>query len=103
MLISVDGARKNQLKPGQESIGMLQWYHIVLSSKILDLNRPVCWSIVLEEKPTAGSTFFAELPSDGIPQTTKDVNAHLFIHSFTCRHEHIHNFFKLYKRIWGFF
>jgi len=103
MLISVDGARKNQLNRGQESMGMLQCCHIVLSSEILDLNRPVCWSIVLNEKQTAGSPLFGVLPSDSIPQMTKDVNAHFFIHSFTCAHEHIRNFFKLYKRIWRIF
>jgi len=99
MLISVDVALKNQLKPSQESMGMFQCCHIVLSSDILYPNRPVCWSIVLEEKSTAGSPFFGMLPSDSIPRTTKDVNAHFFIHSIICRHEHIRNFFKFLKLI----
>jgi hypothetical protein len=51
MLISVEGTDKYQLKKGQENKGVLQCCHIVLCYEILDLNRPVCWSIVMIEKP----------------------------------------------------
>jgi hypothetical protein len=37
-------------------------------------NRPVCWSIVVKEKPAVGSQFSGELPSDRIPKATKAVN-----------------------------
>ena len=36
---------------------MLQCCHIVLDYEILDQNQPMCWSIVMKEKPTAGSPF----------------------------------------------
>jgi hypothetical protein len=51
------------------------------AKKILDQNRPVCWSIVVKEKPNAGSPFLWAFPSDHIPKATKDLNAHFFIHS----------------------
>jgi len=35
----------------------LQCFHIVLCYEIFDHNRPVCWSIVVKEKPTVGSPF----------------------------------------------
>jgi hypothetical protein len=60
-------SRKNQLKPGQESMGMLHCCHTVLSKEILNRKRQVCWSIVMKEKPTDGSSFFGVLPSDRIP------------------------------------
>jgi hypothetical protein len=43
----------------------------------------VCWSTVVQEKPTAGSPVFEAFPSDRISKATKDVNVLLFIHSFT--------------------
>jgi hypothetical protein len=49
--------------------------------KILYENRPVCWSIVVKEKPTVGSPFFRTFPSDRIPMTTNHVNAR-YIQSF---------------------
>jgi hypothetical protein len=48
-----------------------------------DQNRPVCWSIIVKEKPTDGSTFFGAFPSHRNPKATKDVNAQSFTHSFT--------------------
>jgi hypothetical protein len=53
------------------------------------------WSIVVKEKPTAGSPFFGAFPSARIPNTTKDVSVHFFIHSI--------DFSKLYRRIPGTF
>jgi len=41
----------------------------------------------MKEKPTVGSPFFRVFPSDHIPKATKNINAHLFIHSFTLRDE----------------
>ena len=38
-------------------------YHIVLCWAVLHQNRPVCWSIVVKEWPTAGSQFFEVFPS----------------------------------------
>jgi hypothetical protein len=43
----------------------------------------VCWSIVVQEKPTLGSPFLEAFPSDRIPKATKDDNVYLFIYSFT--------------------
>jgi len=52
---------------------MLQCCQIVLCYEILDQNRPVRWSIIVKEKPTADSPFFGAFPSDHIPKATKDV------------------------------
>jgi len=65
--------------------------YIVLCYKILDQNRPVCWSIVVKEKPIVGSPFSRAFPPDRIPKVMKDVNVHFFIHSS--------NFRKLYQQI----
>jgi len=43
--------------------GMFQCYHVVLCLEIRDQNRPVCWSIVVKEKPTVGPPFFGAFPS----------------------------------------
>ena len=59
------------------------------------LNRPVCCSIVVKEKPTVGSPFFGVFPSDGMPKATEGVNVHLFILSS--------NSYKLYHQIPGTF
>jgi len=53
----------------------------VLYSEIIDQNGPVCWSIVVKEKPTVGSLFFREFPSDRIPKATTDVNVYFFVQS----------------------
>ena len=50
---------------------MRQCCHTVLCKEILDQNRPVCWSIAVKDKPTAGSPFFGAFPSDRIPKVTK--------------------------------
>jgi hypothetical protein len=75
--------------------GMLQYCHIVLYSEILDQNRPVCWSIVMKEKPTVRSPFFGAFPSDRIPKVMKDVIVYFFIHNS--------NSCTLYQRIPGTF
>jgi hypothetical protein len=59
---------------------MLQGYHLVLFSEILNHNRPVCWSIVPKEKQIVGSPFFGAFPSDRNPKATKDVNVRKFLH-----------------------
>jgi hypothetical protein len=79
MLILIEGTGKNQLQPGQGM--MLLSCRIVLFYEILGQNRPVCWSIVVKEKPTVGSLFFGAFLSDRIPNATKNVNVHFFIHS----------------------
>ena len=43
-------------------------------------NRPVCWSIVLKEKPAVDSPCFGAFPSNPIPNATKDANVHFFTH-----------------------
>jgi len=58
--------------------GMLQCCHIVFAKKSLTKNLPLCWSIVVKEKPTVGSPFFGEFPSTRIPKATKDINVRLF-------------------------
>jgi len=40
---------------------MLQCCQVVIFKEILDQNQPVCWSIVVQEKPTAGSPFAGRL------------------------------------------
>ena len=45
-------------------------------------NRPVCWSIVVREKPTVGSPFLGAFPSDLIPEEQKEVNVPFCIHNF---------------------
>ena len=44
-------------------------------------NRPVCWRIVVKERPTVGYLFFGAFPSDRFLEGTKDVTVNLFIHS----------------------
>jgi hypothetical protein len=63
--------------------GMFQCCHIALYYVVLDQNSPVCWSIVVKEKPTVDSPFFGAFLSDRIPKATKDLNARSFINSFT--------------------
>jgi len=70
---------------------MLQCYHIILCYETFDQNRPVCWSIVVKDKPTLDSPFFGVFTSDHIPKATKDVNVHFYIH--------LSNSYKLYQRI----
>jgi hypothetical protein len=53
---------------------MLLCCYIVPYWEILDQNRPVCWSIVVKEKPTVGSPYFGAYSSDRIPEATKNVN-----------------------------
>jgi hypothetical protein len=104
MLISVDGISKNQMEPGQERVGVLQCCHIVLYQEIFDQNRPVCWSIFVKEKPTAGSPFFGPLSSHRIPKATKDVNVNLrdrnFLHVAISVNTAV-NSLKLHERIPG--
>ena len=54
-------------------------------------NRPVCWSIVVKEKPNVGSPFFVVFPSNFIHKATKDIIVSFFIHSS--------NSCQLYRRI----
>jgi hypothetical protein len=42
-------------------------FRLFCAQTILDQNRPVCWSIVVKEKPTVASPFFEAIPSDSIP------------------------------------
>jgi hypothetical protein len=53
--------------------------YIVLSQEVLDLNRPVCWSIVVKEEPDVGSPIFGAFPSTWNPKATKDINVHFFL------------------------
>jgi hypothetical protein len=69
-------------------------YHIVLC-KTVDQNRPVCWSIVVKEKPTIGSPFFGAFPSGRISKATKDASIYFCIRA--------RNSYKLYQRIPGAF
>jgi len=66
---------------------------------------PVCWCIVVKQKPNIGSPFFEIFPSDRIPKATKGVSVYLFNHSFTVRNElindngiEIKNSGKIWKR-----
>jgi len=62
---------------------MLQCCHIVLYEEILDQNWPVCWKIVMKEKPAYGSPFFGAFPSHRIARATKDTKVLLYSHSST--------------------
>jgi hypothetical protein len=55
MLISVEGRGKNQIQAGQEIMGTFQYFYLVLGLEILDQNRPVCWSITVNEKSNVSS------------------------------------------------
>jgi len=79
MLVSVEG--KVKMKWSQMT-GTLQCCHIDLCSEIIDNNRPVCFSIVVMEKPTVGSPAFGAFAYDRIPKAVKNVSAHFFIHTF---------------------
>jgi len=61
---------------------MLQCCHIALCQEILDQNRPVCLSIIVEKEPALGSPFFGAFPSDRIPNASEDVNVNFFIHTY---------------------
>jgi hypothetical protein len=58
---------------------MIQCCHIVLCQEILDQNLPVCWSIVVLEKPAVGSPFFGAFPSNRIPKATKGVTVRFLL------------------------
>jgi len=80
-MISVEGTGKNQLEPGQESVGDAP----VLSRCPLLRNLWPKLTSVLEHchkgEPTVGSPFFSMFPSDRSLKATKDVKVHSFIHS----------------------
>ena len=64
---------------------------LFFTKKYFYLKWPVCWSIVVKEKPYFGSPIFWALPSTCNPKATKNINVHFFIHSrISC---------KLYRRI----
>lgn len=52
-----------------------EWCNVVT---FVDQDRPVCWRIVVKQKPTVGSQFFVSFPSDRIFKKTKDVNGQRF-------------------------
>jgi hypothetical protein len=71
---------------------MLQCCHVVIHEEFLDPNLPVCWSIVVKEKPRFGSLLAGTFPSDRVPKAKKEaVYVRFLIHSIiSC---------KLYQRI----
>ena len=64
-------------------------------------NRPVCWSIVVKEKPIVGSPFLGAFPSDRVPKCKKDVNIRFFILRYYITSAIPAISHKLYKRIPG--
>jgi hypothetical protein len=60
---------------------MIQCCYIVMCKEILEQNWLVCWSIVVKEKPIAGSPFFGAFPSDRILKAMNDVSVHFFPHA----------------------
>jgi len=80
VLVSVQGTRKNQLDPGQESTGDTP----VLSLCSLLRNPWPTPTSVLERcwgKTNCRFSTFQAFPSDRIPNATKDDSVHFFIHS----------------------
>jgi hypothetical protein len=95
MLISVEGASKNQLEPGQESMGEAPVLsHCSLLRKLKQ--KPTLYgSIVVKEKQIVGSPFFGAFPSNRILKAKKDFKVRKFPScSNTC---------KLYQRFPGTF
>jgi hypothetical protein len=76
MFISFKVIGKNQVGPSQESMGDAP---LLSHCSLPYQNRPVCWSIIVEKKPTLGSPYFWPFPSDRIPNATEDVNVNFFI------------------------
>ena len=93
MLISLKVTSKNQLQPGEESVGDAPVLsHCSLLRSIWKKKLPVCWITVVTEKNNCW--FFiltGTFPSDSIPKTTMNINANFFIHISTSG--------KLYQRI----
>jgi hypothetical protein len=82
MMISVEGTGKNQLDPGLESMGDAPVLsHCFWQRNPLYQNRPVCWSIVVKEKPIVGSSLSGAFPSDRILNGVKDNSVPFFIQS----------------------
>jgi len=81
MLIPFERIGKKQLEPGQESMGdvpvLLHCFLLI----IIDHKRPVCRSIAVKNKPTAGSPFFGTFPSDRNAKATKDASVYFVINS----------------------
>ena len=81
MLISVKGTSKNQLEPGQGSNGDApEVSHCSLLRNPYQ-NWPMCWSIVVKDKPAVCPPFLGAFPSVYIPKATKDVNVYFPIYS----------------------
>ena len=95
MLVAVQRTVKNHVEQVGRLCGMLQCCHVIYA-EYLDQNLPVCWSIVVKEKPRISSLFAGAFPSDCVPKVTKEaVYAPFLIHSIiSC---------KLYQRIPGTF
>jgi hypothetical protein len=107
MLTPVKGTGKYQLEPGQNNMGYASELLYCSFPGNFEQNRPVCWSIIVNEKTMVGSPFFGFF-SDRIQHRTKYGNVPFFIHSF--RDEIIIDnavaekcSCKLYQRIWGTF
>jgi len=95
MLISVEATGKSQLDSDQYYGALLLCRHFVLYEQILNQNRPVCWSILVMDKPYSCSLLFGAIPSDRIHNSTKEINVPKFP-SFS-------KFCKLYQLIPGIF
>ena len=95
LIIGREQVNKHELESGQESTRDVSVLSHCSLLRNIDQNRPVCWSIVVKEKPNVGSLFLWSFTSDRIPKAKQDVNVQLFINSS--------NFCKLYQRIPGTF
>jgi hypothetical protein len=80
MLISIEEHVKISWIQVRIVWGMLQYCHVGLCKEMIDKSLPVCWSSVVNEKPTVGSWLFGALASDRISKATKDVSVN---YSFT--------------------
>jgi hypothetical protein len=105
MIISVKETGKNQVEPGQESMGDSP----VSSHCLLRNSWPKLTGVpehCLEGETNHCFPFFREFPSDCIPKAMKDINVRLFIHSFTISLIHYiiaSNSSKLYSKFRGLF
>jgi hypothetical protein len=66
MLISVEGTSAYQLEVDQENTwdDAVECVTLFFAKTVSKINRPVCWSITMNDKPAVGSPFFGVFLSE---------------------------------------